>query len=167
MKPLLYISGPYSAPSQIEREQNILKAKERYIRAMRSGYWWAVCPHTHTAGMEIHLPEWSHAEWISYDIGMLRMCDAIWISPSASLHLSHGTYLELAWAILANMPIMINTEVVTYNYVYDSSGLIDGKIPMSSWLNAAEITGAILEINELVRRGKVDDPGLYKGSVLR
>ncbi len=167
MKPLLYISGPYSAPTLIQREQNILNAKERYIRAMRSGEWWAVCPHTHTAGMETHLPEWKHEEWIAYDISLLRMCDAIWISPSASLHMSHGTYLELAWAILANMPIMVNTEVLTKDYVYDSSGLITGEIPCSSWLNKSEINQALVEMTRLVCKGIVDDPQLYKGSMLR
>lgn len=164
MKPLLYISGPYSAPTPLGREQNIINAKERYIRAMRSGMWWAVCPHTHTAGMEIHLPEWNHDQWIAYDVSLLRVCDAIWITPSRSLSLSHGTYMELAWAILADMPVMINTEVVSPEYVYRGSGFINGEIPAASWLNQIEINQAIQEINEMVCKGSIDDPELYQGS---
>lgn len=48
MKPILYISGPYSAETRIERQKNVYNATVRYIEALKSGEWWAICPHTMT-----------------------------------------------------------------------------------------------------------------------
>ena len=157
MKPILYISGPYSADSLIDRQQNILNAKRRFVAALATGEWWAVCPHTHTAELEMHLPDVDHDEWLKMDIAMLANCDAIWISGTDYYnYLSNGVRLELTWASLAKMPIYIT---------YFTPSITDKPIKMlDSWDVPASYVALI---NDGVSRGEIPDPKTYKGSVLK
>ena len=154
MKPILYISGPYSAESLIDRQQNILNAKRRFVAALATGEWWVVCPHTHTAELEMHLPDVDHSEWLCMDIAMLAGCDAIWIDPYENL--SKGVLLELAWAMLAGFPLF-------YGRYIDPPR-------KSRFLNISTeyyLDKEVIKINDMVSRGEIPDPKTYKGSVLR
>ena len=153
MKPILYISGPYSANSLIDRQQNILNAKRRFVDALATGDWWAVCPHTHTAEMEMHLPGVDHDEWLRMDIAMLAGCDAIWVYINDRL--SPGMKLELAWAKLANMPLFYTWSVKIINK--------GGDTDTYESIDLSTETGLI---NDMVSRGEIPDPKTYKGSVL-
>ena len=154
MKPILYISGPYSADSLIDRQQNILNAKRRFISALATGEWWAVCPHTHTAELEMHLPDVDHDEWLKMDIAMLAGCDALWFDYSKGT--SPGVLLEIAWAYLSGMPIY---EIYFVPFKNDIPYVI--KDP------ADVLSQEIIKINDMVSRGDIPDPKTYKGSVLR
>ena len=169
MKPILYISGPYSADSLIDRQQNILNAKRRYVAALATGEWWAVCPHTHTAEMEMHLPGVDHDEWLRMDITMLAGCDAIWVD---DCHLSKGARMELVWAWMAKIPIYIGPESELPAHPLDilHSPWICNEylgITMDTDIDMKkEYKPIVTVINDMVSRGEIPDPKTYKGSVL-
>ena len=156
MKPILYISGPYSADSLIERQQNIWNAKRRFINVLATGEWWAVCPHTHTAELEMHLPDVDHSEWLCMDIAMLAGCDALWIDIYKGLP-SPGVQMELAWAIEAGMPVYDSP------YIAKPAFMVNDNTPHLKKMNMSRIE----LMYGMVLCGEIPDPKTYKGSVLR
>jgi len=160
MKPLLYISGPYSAETYQGRQQNILNAKRRYIETLKSGEWWAICPHTMTAEMEIHVPEMSHEEWIQVDITMLAQCDAIWADYPRNKG-SAGTRLEVAWALLAGMPIHLGSRIDSAPNMLRNNRRKDLIDPVYK-----DLTAEIQKIFAMVADWNLPDPLHYKGSIL-
>ena len=177
MKPLLYISGPYSAPTLIERERNINIARKRMIDIVKSGAMWPVCPHTHTAGLEMHLPDVDWREWLYLDLRMLADCDAIWVQmPHESPTYSAGVALEVAWAQLADMPIIVEFAVhriipgpgmfreyrrpPAYNPLYRFADELQHSSASASLQLARDA------IRQWVDYGKIPDPESYKGSCL-
>ena len=153
MKPILYISGPYSADTLIERQQNILNAKRRFVAALATGEWWAVCPHTHTAELEMHLPDVDHDEWLKMDIAMLAGCDAVWMDSWCTKTV--GVKLELVWAYLAGMPISTTSTVP-----------LAKKFTHSNIDVYHEFEPQIYILYDMVSRGDIPDPKTYKGSAL-
>jgi len=155
MKPILYISGPYSAETLIDRQQNILDAKRRFIDALATGEWWAVCPHTHTDGLETHLPQIPHEEWLKMDITMLAGCDALWVDSDNEL--SDGVMLETAWAIESGMPVYYTPYIAKPGFMEDNGCDIDNRLLQFAKNN----------IFQMVSRGEIPDPKTYKGSALK
>lgn len=51
MSKLVYIAGPYRAPTPWGVEQNIRNAMDAAVMVWRAGLW-ALCPHANTARME-------------------------------------------------------------------------------------------------------------------
>jgi len=160
MKPTIYISGPYSADSLIDRQQNILNAKRRFVAALATGEWWAVCPHTHTAELEMHLPGVDHDEWLRMDITMLASCDAIWADYLKNKG-SVGTRLELAWAILAGMPIHLGSLTPSVPSILRNNRRPDLIEPVYD-----ELTEDREKIWAMAADGEIPDPEFYNGSVL-
>jgi len=160
MKPIIYISGPYSAETYLGRQQNILNAKRRYIETLKSGEWGAICPHTMTAEMEIHVPEMGHEEWIMADITMLAQCDAIWADYLRNKK-STGTRLELAWAILAGMPIHLGSRAPSVSSILRNNRRQDLMDPVCK-----DLMEDVQKIFEMVSDGMIPDPVFYNGSAL-
>lgn len=106
MRPILYISGPYSAGNGRTVADNIAVARRYAVAAARKG-WFPFTPHLNTAGFEIDCPEISHQEWLDGDIAILQLLPrahaALLLLPGWEQ--SAGARLERDWAIHLNLEI--------------------------------------------------------------
>lgn len=101
---LIYIIGPYSAPTPWQVEQNVRWAEELAMSVARSGAM-PVCPHTNTRFFHGTLDE---EFWYAGTMEMLRRCDAV---IEVTLHRrSKGVLAELAFADECDLPIFSNTS---------------------------------------------------------
>lgn len=89
---LVYIAGPYTAPTYREREQNIDAARSAAIWCAQNliGYF---CPHLNSAHMDLYAPETPITFWYEMDWQFADCCDAILLIDG--WHNSHGASLEL------------------------------------------------------------------------
>jgi len=111
-RPILYISGPYSAGNGRTVEENIAVARSYAAAAWRQG-WAAFCPHLNTAYFETLCPEIPHSDWIDGDITILRMLNpcraAMLMLPNWQE--SAGARLERDWAINLNLEVFAAPEM--------------------------------------------------------
>jgi hypothetical protein len=76
---LIYVAGPYSAPTPEGIAANVKAAAEAGQELMRRG-WAVICPHSMTHNWDIGTGlEYSH--FIAADLELLRRCDAIYLLP--------------------------------------------------------------------------------------
>jgi len=105
-RPILYISGPYSAGNGRSVTDNIAVARRYAVAAAKAG-WMPFTPHLNTAGFEIDCPEISHQEWLDGDIAILRLLPrahaAVLLLPGWEQ--SKGARLERDWAIHLNLEV--------------------------------------------------------------
>lgn len=187
MKPLLYISGPYGAATLAERQINIAYARRRYVAAVSSGEWWAICPHTMTSGMEMQCPEIETCEWLKSDISLLSLCDALWVSmPDTCAYYSDGVALEIAWAMKAGMPVFAAFETPGKEHLphphqaYTPTGRMPQVFAMNPFFEMNQQRGLYEDtmeptqiwiagnaVTQYVEQGECIDPEKYKGSSLR
>jgi len=73
-QPVIYIAGPYSAPTEIGILDNIRKACEARDRLIENG-WAVVCPHANTANMDNTNP----GIYYRMDLALLARCNAIYM----------------------------------------------------------------------------------------
>ena len=73
-RPLLYLSGPYSAGNGRTVAENIAVARAHAVAAARKG-WFPFTPHLNTAGFEVDCPGVSHEEWLAGDLAILDRLD--------------------------------------------------------------------------------------------
>ena len=106
MRPILYISGPYTPANGRTVADNIAIARSYAVAAARKG-WFPFTPHLNTAGFEIDCPEISHQEWLDGDLAILRALSqagvAVLLLPGWEQ--SKGARLERDWAIRLNLEI--------------------------------------------------------------
>ena len=105
-RPILYISGPYSAGNGRTVADNIAVARRYAVAAANAG-WMPFTPHLNTAGFEIDCPEISHQEWLDGDLAILRALSqagvAVLLLPGWEQ--SKGARLERDWAIHLNLEV--------------------------------------------------------------
>ncbi len=70
---LVYIAGPYRAPTVRGIVENIRRAEELAVRLWRSGFA-VICPHKNTALLDGAAPD---EVWLKGDITMMLRCDAV------------------------------------------------------------------------------------------
>jgi len=105
-RPILYISGPYSAGNGRTVEDNIAVARAHAEAAARKG-WMPFTPHLNTAHFEDSCPNVSHQEWLDGDLTILRALShagvAVLLLPGWEQ--SKGARLERDWAIHLNLEV--------------------------------------------------------------
>lgn len=73
-RPILYLSGPYSARNGRTIAENIAVARAHAVAAAKRG-WHPLTPHLNTAHFEIDCPEISNDDWIAGDLAILDLLD--------------------------------------------------------------------------------------------
>jgi len=101
---LVYIAGPYSAPT--------LEGVEAHIsEALTAALWCAahevfyVCPHLNSAHFDTHLPEVPVEFYYAMDLAILRRCDAILLV--GLWQDSAGAMAEMAYAVDHALPCFV------------------------------------------------------------
>ena len=106
MRPILYLSGPYSPGNGRTVAENIAVALAHAVAAARKG-WFPFTPHLNTAGFEIDCPDVPNEDWIDGDIAILRLLPraraAVLLLPGWEQ--SKGARLERDWAIHLNLEV--------------------------------------------------------------
>jgi hypothetical protein len=98
--PLIYIAGPLSADTPLERHRNIERARDLgFLVAKAGGY--PVIPHLNT-GQEFFGTLDENELWIPGTMELLRRCDAL-VSLSSWVN-SKGARAEVEWAQSVRMP---------------------------------------------------------------
>jgi hypothetical protein len=97
---LVFISGPYRAPTIRGVVANIREAEAVALEYWREGYA-VICPHLNTALMDGALPD---SVWLEGDREILRRCDVVVMMPrwteSAGATAEHALAVELGLAVL-------------------------------------------------------------------
>ena len=73
-RPILYISGPYSAGGGRTIADNIAVARTYAVAAAKRG-WMPFTPHLNSAGFEVDCPDVGHADWLAGDLALLDLLD--------------------------------------------------------------------------------------------
>jgi hypothetical protein len=71
--PLIYVAGPYRAPTAWQRERNIHRAREWGVALARAGAY-PVIPHSNTAHFD---GEADDALWLAGTLELMRRCDGV------------------------------------------------------------------------------------------
>lgn len=101
---LVYIAGPYTAPTRCGIAANVQRAREVADRVNRAGAF-AVCPHLLGDGIE----DSGDAEfWYEGTLEVMRRCDAVVLVPGWKN--SSGAIKEEAEATARGMPVFSPCE---------------------------------------------------------
>ena len=101
---LIYVAGPYRAPTKEGISANIERAREAMLKLMLDG-WTVFCPHTMTAHCDGLL---SDTAFLKNGLAMLEKCDAIYLLRNSE-H-STGTMMELGLAKALKLEIITEPE---------------------------------------------------------
>lgn len=103
MTPLVYVAGPYSAPTPAEVQANVDRAIDAGNRLM-------------DAGLRVRVPHLSHyqharkarpyEEWMAIDFAEVRECDVLLRMPGES----SGAMREVDYALSLGMPVFWSEE---------------------------------------------------------
>src|SRR5688572_11487209 len=111
MSKLVYVSGPYGAPTHKEREANTRAAMEAGLRLFAKGYY-PVVPHlshffdtyAKERGVEIH-----YEEWMTLDFGLIEACHLfLQLAPSP------GADRELEYALARDLPCYFSVDEILH-----------------------------------------------------
>jgi len=72
---VVFVSGPFRAPTQWGIETNVRHAEEVSLKLWQKGYA-VICPHTMTRNFQGAAPD---EVWLKGDLELLRRCDAIYM----------------------------------------------------------------------------------------
>lgn len=140
-KKVVYVSGPYRASSDWEKERNIARAREAARRVWLLGAV-AICPHANTAFMD-----GDGIDFISGDLELVDRSDAVLLLPGHES--SEGSRMEAGRACTRGIPVFDSLEA------------------LEKWLNPSPCvrtfaTGAIRDTED----GKIDPLGYLSPLVL-
>ena len=102
---LVYVSGPYTAPTPEQVAANVERARAAACQLMRLGYA-VICPHTMTAGWEGE--GITYDQFVAADLEIVRRCDAILLLPGWSG--SKGALAEYRMAVRAGVAEVSSIE---------------------------------------------------------
>jgi hypothetical protein len=104
---LIYVAGPYSAPTEYEVQLNIAKAEAAALEIWKTTRAAAICPHKNTAHWGGAL---THDEFIAGDLEMIRRCDAVFLLDGWER--SKGAREEYNFAMEHGIFVFYNLEVL-------------------------------------------------------
>lgn len=104
--PVIYIAGPFRAPTAWRVEQNIRRAEESALAIWRMGAA-ALCPHTNTRYFD---GEANDEIWLEGDLEFLRRSDGVYMVDGWNR--STGAKAEHLEASRLELPIFYDTLVV-------------------------------------------------------
>lgn len=104
---VVYVAGPYRAPTPWGIEQNIRRAEALSLEVWRLGAA-AICPHANTRYFQ---HECADDVWLKGDLAILEKCDAILLTPDWQK--SEGAKVEAHHARYLGIPIFTNIEELT------------------------------------------------------
>ena len=102
---LIYVAGPYYAPTAEGRKKNIRMAERHSISLIRQGYA-VFTPHKNTAGYEYYEDGeiLTKDTWMKIDLETLSRCDAIYMMPGWES--SEGAKIELGYAGMWDLEVI-------------------------------------------------------------
>lgn len=106
--PVVYIAGPYRAPTEFEVVRNIRRAEEVAVELWRSGCA-VVCPHLNTALLGGAVPD---DTFIDGDLAILSRCDGL--VTVVGWNASVGARAEVAQARHLGIPVLESWEEVRW-----------------------------------------------------
>lgn len=98
---LVYIAGPFSAPTREGVEANILAANRLGVEVARRGYM-PVIPHANTGFPEMESVQ-PYSFWIEGTLALMRACDCVLLLPNWLD--SSGARGEVEEALRCSMPV--------------------------------------------------------------
>jgi nucleoside 2-deoxyribosyltransferase len=110
VKKLVYLAGPYSAPTQAEINANVRHAATVASVLWNAGYA-VICPHMNTYGMEgdasLGGDTWADEfkKFLTGDFEMINRCDMVVMLPGWET--SKGACAEFAFANWLELPVYI------------------------------------------------------------
>lgn len=102
--PVVYIAGPFRAPTPWDLEQNIRRAEEVALEVARAGAM-PLCPHANTRFFN---GQCTDEFWLNGTMELLRRCDALVTVDGWSQ--SEGSISEVNYSRSVSMPIFHGTE---------------------------------------------------------
>lgn len=99
---LIYVAGPYSAPTDEGVDANIEAAGRIAAQLWRMGHA-AICPHMNTAKMERWVEGVTYSDYMRGDLDMVSRCDAVVMVPGWEN--SRGAKEEHEYALALKIPI--------------------------------------------------------------
>ena len=96
---LIYIAGPFRAPSAWEVEQNVRLAESLALQCWRAGFA-VICPHTNTRFFQGAAED---SVWLKGDLEILRRCDAVLTTHNWPV--SSGARNEVSEAMRLGLPV--------------------------------------------------------------
>lgn len=106
MKRLIYLSGPYTAPTYTATNRNIMAAREVAIKVFEMGAV-AITPHLLTFHFEVDC-KLAYDDYMAADYAIIERCDALLMIPRWQY--SKGANLELQFAESHALPVFYSTE---------------------------------------------------------
>lgn len=103
---VIYVSGPYTAPSEDGVAANVRRAEDAAAALMRDGHT-PLCPHSHSHGWERYGFAWG--DFIRIDLVLLERCDAIYML--SGWEASKGALMEFEHAFLRRMPVYYQGKI--------------------------------------------------------
>ena len=101
---LIYIAGPFRAPTPYEQEQNIRRAEALALEVWRRGAA-CICPHTNTRFFQGAVPD---DVWLEGDLEMVFRVDAVLLTPDWER--STGATAERDYALRHAIPVLYSLE---------------------------------------------------------
>lgn len=117
---LIYVAGPYTAPTHYQVTQNIRAAEEVAVELWRRGFA-VICPHKNTAMLDGAVEDGE--KWLQGGLEMLRRCDAVVVVEGWEG--SEGTKREIEEARALGMRVYYWPTTVIPENVEDRTRLRD------------------------------------------
>jgi len=104
---IVYIAGPYTAPTAGQVDANIGLARDAAAEVYRHGHI-PLCPHALTARFERDYPDIPGPRYLESDLELLARCDAILMLPRWEE--SRGAQQERERAMSLGLPVYYSVE---------------------------------------------------------
>jgi hypothetical protein len=103
---VIYVSGPYSAPTPKEVMGNVHNAARVAAECMVHG-WSVLCPHCNSHCVARYI-EQSHADWVLMDLALLEKSDAVLMM--RGWEKSKGARTEHSYALSKNIKVFYEAD---------------------------------------------------------